>query len=212
MIPWFIKLSVLIWIAVATTHFVCCVVCHYMKIPPFIHSVYCPKILVLFQVLYWQCCCNISCASAFVHIHKYFLGCTPMEIVGSKVCTASTSPCNAIVFQSSCRCDSIALEFGGFQFGSVPQSCPTLCDPMDSSMPGFPVHHQLPEFTQTQVHWVGDAIKPSHPLSSPSPPALNLSQQQGLFKWIGSSRQVAKILEFQLQHQSFQRIFRTDFL
>ena len=113
MIPWFIKLSVLIWIAVAT-HFVCCVVCHYMKIPPFIHSVYCPKILVLFQVLYWQCCCNISCASAFVHIHKYFLGCTPTELVGSKVCTTSTSPCNAIVFQSSCRCDSIALEFGGF--------------------------------------------------------------------------------------------------
>ena len=75
---------------------------------------------------------------------------------------------------------------------------------MNHSTPGLPVHHQLLEFTQTHVYWVGDAIQPSHPLSSPSPPALNLSQQQGLFKWVSSSHQVAKILEFQLQHQSFQ--------
>ena len=95
---------------------------------------------------------------------------------------------------------------------SVTQSCLTLCDPMDYSMPGFPVHHQLPEPTQTRVHWVGDAIQPSNPLSSPSPPALNLSQHQGLFKWVSSSHQVAKVLEFQLQHQSFQWTFRTDFL
>ena len=67
-----------------------------------------------------------------------------------------------------------------FSFSSVAQSCPTLCDPMDCSTPGFPVHHQLPEFTQTHAHWVGDAIQPSHPLSSPSPPAFNLSQHQGL--------------------------------
>ena len=67
------------------------------------------------------------------------------------------------------------------QFNSVAQSCLTLCDPMDSSTPGLPIHHQLPEFTQTHVHWVGDAIQPSHPLSSPSPPAFNLSQHQGLF-------------------------------
>ena len=85
-------------------------------------------------------------------------------------------------------------------------------DPMDWSMPGFPVHHQLPEFTQAHVHWVEAAIQPSHLLSSPSPPALNLSQHQGLFKWVSSSHQVAKVLEFQLQHQSFQWIFRTDFL
>ena len=98
------------------------------------------------------------------------------------------------------------------QFSSVTQSCTTLCDPMDCSTPGLPVHHQLLEFTQTLVHWVGDAIKPSHPLSSPSPPTSNLSQHQGLFKWVSSSHQVAKVLEFQLQHQSFQRIFRTDFL
>ena len=78
--------------------------------------------------------------------------------------------------------------------------------------PGFPVHHQLPEFTQSDVHQVGDAIQPSHPLSSPSPPTFNLSHHQGLFKWVSSSHQVAKVLEFQLQYQSFQWIFRTDFL
>ena len=87
-----------------------------------------------------------------------------------------------------------------FQFSSVTQSCPTLCNPMDCSTPGLPVHHQLLEPTQTHVHWVGNAIQPSHPLSSPSPPALNLSQHQGLFKWVSSSHQVAKVLEFQLQH------------
>ena len=95
---------------------------------------------------------------------------------------------------------------------SVAQSCPTLCDPMNRSMSGLPVHHQLPEFTQTHVHWVGDAIQPSHPLSSPSPPALNFSQHQGLFKWVSSSHKVAKVLELQLQHQSFQWTPRTDLL
>ena len=94
------------------------------------------------------------------------------------------------------------------QFGSVAQSCPTLCNPMDSSMLGLPVHHQLLESTQTHVHWVGDAIQPSHPLSSLFSPTLNLSQHQGLFKWVSSSHQVAKVLEFQLQHQSFQWIFK----
>ena len=74
---------------------------------------------------------------------------------------------------------------------------------MDCSTLGFPVHHQLPELTQTHVYWLGDAIQPSHPLSFPSPPAFNLSQHQGLFKWVSSSHQVAKVLEFQLQHQSF---------
>ena len=83
---------------------------------------------------------------------------------------------------------------------------------MDCRTPGFPVHHQLPELTQTHVHQVGGAIQPSHPLSSPSPLAFNLSQHQGLFKWVSSSHQVAKVLEFQLQHQSFQWIFRADFL
>ena len=87
------------------------------------------------------------------------------------------------------------------QFSSVAQSCPTLCDPMNHSTPGLPVHQQLPEPTQTYVHRFDDAIQPSHPLSFPSPPALNLSQQQGLFQWVSSSHQVAKVLEFQLQHQ-----------
>ena len=90
------------------------------------------------------------------------------------------------------------------QFSSVTQLCPTFGDPMDCSIPGLPVHYQLLEFTQIHVHWVGDAIQPSHPLSSPSPPALNLSQHQSLFQWVSSSHQVAKLLEFQLQHQSFQ--------
>ena len=90
---------------------------------------------------------------------------------------------------------------------SVTLSCPTLCNPMDCSMPGFPVHHQLPEPSQTPVHCVSDTIQPSHPLLSPSPPAPNPSQHQGLFKWVSSSRQVAKVLEFQLQHQSFQWTF-----
>ena len=103
------------------------------------------------------------------------------------------------------------------QFSPVTQSCLTLCDPMNRSTPGLPVHHQLPEFTQTHVHWVGDAIQPSHPLSSPSPPALNLSLHQGLFKWVSSLHQVAKVLEFQLQHQSFNEhpgliYFRIDWL
>ena len=99
-----------------------------------------------------------------------------------------------------------------FHFHSVCKSCPTLHNPMDHRTPGLPVHHQLPEFTQTHVHWVSDAIQPSHPLSSPSPPAFNLSQRQGLFKWVSSSHQVAKPLEFQLQHQSFQWTPRTNLL
>ena len=90
------------------------------------------------------------------------------------------------------------------QFSSVAQSCPTLCNPMNSSTPGLPVQHQLPESTQTHFHWVSDANQPSHPLSSPFPPTLNLSQHQGLFQWVSSSHQVAKVLKFQLQHKSFQ--------
>ena len=98
---------------------------------------------------------------------------------------------------------------------SVQFSCSVLfdfCDPMDYHMLGFPVHHQLLEPTQTHVHHISDAIQLSHPLSSPSPPTFNLSQHQGLFQWAGSLHQVAKVLEFQLQHQSIQWIFRTDFL
>ena len=95
------------------------------------------------------------------------------------------------------------------KFSSVAQLCPILCNPMNCSTPGLSIHHQLPEFIQTCVHRVGDAIQPSHPLSSPSPPTFNHSQHQGLFQWVSSSHQVAKVLEFQLQHQSFQWTLRT---
>ena len=105
-----------------------------------------------------------------------------------------------------------SLQIKSVQFSSVAQSCPTLWDPMDCSTPGLPVHHQLLEFTQIHIHWVGDAIQLSHPLSSPSVPAFNLSKPQGLFKWVNSSHEVAKVLEFQLQHQSFQWKPRTDLL
>ena len=104
------------------------------------------------------------------------------------------------------------------QLSSVAWSCLTLCDPMDCSMPGLPVHHQLPDLAHTHVHRVSDAIQPSHPLLYPSPPTFNISQHQDLFKWVSSSHQVAKVLEFQLQHQSFQWIysglisFRMDWL
>ena len=93
---------------------------------------------------------------------------------------------------------------------SFVKSCPTLRDPMDCSIPGFPVLHYLPESAQTHEHWVNDIIQPSHPLLLPSPSALNPSQHQGLFQWVGSSHQVAKVFEF--QHQSFQWIFKVDFL
>ena len=86
-------------------------------------------------------------------------------------------------------------SFWLFQFSSVTQSCPTLCNPMDCRTPGFLIHHQLPELAQTHVHWVGDAIQPSHPLSPPSPPAFSLSQHEGLFHWVSFSHQVAKVLE-----------------
>ena len=97
------------------------------------------------------------------------------------------------------------------QFSSVTQSCPTLCNPMQCSMPGFPVLHHLSELAQTHVHWIGDAFQPSCLLSSPSPPTFKLSQHQGLFQLVSSLYQVAKVLELQLQHQSFQWIFRISF-
>ena len=95
------------------------------------------------------------------------------------------------------RClKKLQIELPSVQFSSVAQSCPTLCNPMNCSTPGLPVHHQLLEFTQTHVHWVGDAIQPFHPLSSPSPPAPNPSQHQSLFQSGNSSHEVAKVLKF----------------
>ena len=100
----------------------------------------------------------------------------------------------------------VIIFVNSVQFSSVPQVCPTLCDPMNRSTPALPVPHQLPECAQTHIHWVGDAIQPSHPLSSLSSPAFNLSQHQGLFQGVSSLYQVTKVLEFQLQHQFFQWI------
>ena len=110
--------------------------------------------------------------------------------------------------------DTCSLEklWPTYQIRSVAQSCPTLCDPMNRSMPGLPVHHQLPEFTQTHVHRVSDAIQSSHPLSSPSPPAPNPSQHQSLFQWVNSSHEVAKVREFQFQHHSLHRNPRAHLL
>ena len=107
---------------------------------------------------------------------------------------------------------SISVRHLSGQVSSLAQSCLTHCDPMDCSMPGVPVHHQLLEFTQTHIHRVSDAVQPSHLLLFPSSLAFNLSQHQCLFQWVSSSHQVAKVLELQLQHQSFQWIFRTNFL
>ena len=115
------------------------------------------------------------------------------------------------------KCLNKCLNNTIVQFNSVTQSCPTLCDPMSCSTPGLPVHHQLLDFTQTHVHWVSDAIQPSHPLSSPSPPAFNLSQHQGLFKSVSSSHQVAKYWSFSFNispsnEYSGQISFRIDWL
>ena len=95
---------------------------------------------------------------------------------------------------------------------SVAKWCLIICKPMSCSRPGFPALHYLLEFAQTHVHWVDDAIQPPHPLWPSSPSALNLSQHQGLFQWVGSSHQLIKVLDLQLQHQSFQWIVRVDFL
>ena len=107
---------------------------------------------------------------------------------------------------------STVMLMVSYQFSSVAQSCPTLCDPMNRSMPGLPVHHHLPEFTQTHVHLVSDANQPSHPLSYPSPPAPDPSQHPSLFQWVNSLHEVAKVLEFQLQHHSLQGNPRVDLL
>ena len=102
------------------------------------------------------------------------------------------------------------MEGRGSRCCSVTRSCPTIRDPKDCSIPGFLGRHHLPEFAQTYVHWVSDTIQPSHPLSSLSLLAFSLSQHQGPFQWVSSSHQVVKVLKLQLQHQSFQWIFRIE--
>ena len=154
--------------------------------PPVVSEQACVKYIQMsFQLV---CLMSSSSKRTYAHgqnvLYVTVPGAPPIPILGDSVKVGRLSACSV-------------------QFGSVPQSCLALFDPMDYSTPGFPVHHQLPELAQTHVHWVGDAIQPSHPLSSPSPPALNLSQHQGLYQWFGSLHQVAKLLELQLQHQSF---------
>ena len=130
-----------------------------------------------------------------------FTSCSKCSTLVAGIDNSAQSPCTVHRLEwleAKVRTRPSAVRMKINQFSSVPQSCPTLYDTMGCSTPGFPVHHQLPEFTQTHAHRVGDAIKPSHPLSSPSPTALNLSQNQGIFQWVSSSHQVAKVLEFQL--------------
>ena len=125
----------------------------------------------------------------------------------------SRSTYNKAVAPSEVSGGDYKEHLGKVQFTSVAQLCLTLCDPMDCSTPGLPVYHQLLEFTQTCVHWVGDAIHPSCPPSCPSPTAFYLSQHQGVFQWVGSSYQVAKVIgASEFQHSSFQWICRVDFL
>ena len=121
--------------------------------------------------------------------------------------------CFAVIFRSLLMVlrTFFSMQMISEQFSSVAQSCLNLGDPMNRSTPVLPVHHQLLEFTQTHVHCVSDATQPSHPLSSPSPGFI-LSWHQSLFKWVSSLQQVAKVLECQLQHQSFQWTSRTDLL
>ena len=134
---------------------------------------------------------------------KYLYSFPSYSLLCFKLCFLFSST----ISQVTCLITSSLLSSNPIQFSSVQLlSHEQLCDPMDYSMPGCPVHHQLPEPTQTHVHQVSDAIQPSHPLSSPFPPAFNLSQHQGLFKWVSSSHQVAKILEFQLPISEFLKI------
>ena len=120
--------------------------------------------------------------------------------------------CNISLYRVEKNNTTLQIIFRSEQIRSVAQSCPTLCDPMNRSTPDLPVHHQLPEFIQTHVHRLSDAIQSSHLLSSPSPLAPSPSQHQSLFQWVNSSHEGAKVLEFELQHHSFQRNPRTDLL
>ena len=160
----------------------------------------------------WNCASCISCMGKQILYCMHHLGSPTKPLLASKlICPIAIPLLWLCLSRSYSQRQTIILRelfkpietvFSSVQFSSITQSCPTLCNPMNHSMPGLPVHHQLPEFTQTHVHRVGDAIQPSHPLLSPSPPAPNPSQHQDLFQWVSSSHQVAKVLEFQLQHQS----------
>ena len=148
-------------------------------------------LILLPESLIWHLSCPVERSGVMASDRHRAESCLPHSLAVQTLASVSSS---------------VQLSSVQFSLSVVSDS-----DPMDCSTPGLPVHHQPPEFTQPHVHWVGDAIQPSHPLSSPSP-AFNLSQHQGLFKWVSSSHQVAKVLEFQLQHHSFQWTPRTDVL
>ena len=155
-------------------------------------------------LLHWPAECNGYCFSTDIHVVCPSL---PLDILIAIPLSHNLIPALFLPILLF-----ILQFFTTVHFSSVTQSCPTLCDSMNRSTPGLPVHHQYPEPTQTHVHWVSDAIQPSNPLLFPSPPALNLSQHQGLFQWVSSSHQVAKVLEFQLQHQFLQWTPKTNLL
>ena len=156
------------------------------------------------------CLCGGACSGHFA-CTVWVLWLTPSPLAWLHSASLSCFPFSEsiifivfLAFHFILSAEVLTISFVGLyfsnsvQFSSVTQSCPTLCDPMNRSTPGLPVHHQLPEFTQTHIHRVGDAIQLSHPLSSPSPPAPNRSQHQNLFQWVNSLHEVAKVLEFQL--------------
>ena len=183
---------------------------------------------ILYPYVWKWNCWLLSCIRLFVtpwttaRQASLSMGCSRQEYWGGLLCPSPGDLPNPGIKPTSLMYPALAVGFISsttweaprilVELSSVTQSCPTLCDPMNCSTPGLPVHHRLLESTQTHVHWVGDAIQPSYPLSSPSPPVLNLSQHQSLFKWVSFSHQVAKVLEVQLQHQSFQWTPRTDLL
>ena len=147
------------------------------------HLYFLPFHSCLFSFCWWSPCCEKADTFKFLVV---------------QVCHMSSQLCEEVRVAGLCF-----MEGTGAQRGcccSVTQSCLTFCNPMDCSTPGFLVLHRLPELAQTHVHWVVGAIQPSRPLLTPSPPAFNLSQHQGLFQLVGSSHQVAKALELQLQH------------
>ena len=136
-----------------------------------------------------------------LHLHSFSLSCTAGGFFTNwAIREALSIQWSLYNIYNTPSCVNAKINKNLFQIvlSSVAQSCLTLCDPMNRSTPSLPVYHQLPEFTQTHVHQVSDAIQPSHPLSSPSPPAPNPSQHQSLFQWVNSSHEVAKVLEFQL--------------
>ena len=151
------------------------------------------KLSILYAFCMVSCSVNFSCSvmSDSLQPHGLQHGRLPCPSV---IPRAYLNSCPLSRWHHPTISSSVVPFFSCLQSFPVAQLCPTLCNPVDCSPPDLPVHHQLPEFTQTHVHWVGDAIQPSHPLSSPSPPDLSLSQHQGLFKWVSSSHQVAKVL------------------